>query len=72
MSRKSKCPRKIQQELYGLIFVSSYPRRVMRLMWSMLLHLNNDEVHKTEILSFSRGTYLTVIEQFLFLGRITK
>lgn len=55
LSRKSKCPRNIQQEQYSLIFVSSYLRRVTWLMCSMQLHLNNDEIHQNEVLSSSRG-----------------
>lgn len=54
LSGKSKCPRKIEQEQYSLIFVSSYLRIVTQLMCSMHLHLNNDETHQTEVLSSSR------------------
>jgi len=53
LSRKSKCPRKIQQEQYSLIFVSLYRRRVTWLMCSMQLPLNNFKIHQTDILSFS-------------------
>lgn len=55
LSRKSECPRKIQQEQYSLIFVSSYLRRVTWSTCSMQLHLNNNEIHQTEVLSSSRA-----------------